>query len=281
MGALTERAGGRNITPVEQEFQVLPRHGTAAVDRGAELLVARARERAAGRADRARVGDRDPQEHRVAAGQRARAPRPDRAGRPARPPAPRPGDPARRRAQHARAQHRRARPARRSTRSREASGETINLAVPARDGVEHVAQVDSRPLPRHRPVARPHASTITARRSARCSWRSARAPLPAGAAAGARPGHDHRPGAAASRARAASAARGYATAVDELEAGLAAMAAPVRGARGDVIAALSITGPTLRHDAGADRRAATDPDRARRATLSRRLGHREEGEHAA
>ena len=39
---------------------------------------------------------------------------------------------------------------------------------------------------------------------------------------------------------------GFATAVDELEAGLAAIAAPVRGAGGDVVAALSISGPTLR-----------------------------------
>ena len=39
---------------------------------------------------------------------------------------------------------------------------------------------------------------------------------------------------------------GFAAAVDELEPGLAAIAAPVRGAHGDVIAALSITGPALR-----------------------------------
>ena len=39
---------------------------------------------------------------------------------------------------------------------------------------------------------------------------------------------------------------GYATAVDELELGLAAMAAPVRGARGEIAAALSISGPTSR-----------------------------------
>jgi DNA-binding IclR family transcriptional regulator len=39
---------------------------------------------------------------------------------------------------------------------------------------------------------------------------------------------------------------GYATAIDELEAGLTAIAAPVRGPTGDVIAALSISGPTLR-----------------------------------
>ncbi len=41
-------------------------------------------------------------------------------------------------------------------------------------------------------------------------------------------------------------ARGYATAVDELEPGLWAVAAPVRDARGTVIAALSISGPTAR-----------------------------------
>jgi len=42
--------------------------------------------------------------------------------------------------------------------------------------------------------------------------------------------------------------RGYATAVDELEVGLTAMAAPIRNAHGDVIAALSLSGPTFRLD---------------------------------
>jgi DNA-binding IclR family transcriptional regulator len=41
-------------------------------------------------------------------------------------------------------------------------------------------------------------------------------------------------------------ARGYATAVDELEPGLWAVAAPVRGATGTVVAALSVSGPTVR-----------------------------------
>lgn len=40
--------------------------------------------------------------------------------------------------------------------------------------------------------------------------------------------------------------RGYAVAVDELEEGLAAAAAPVRNAHGDVIASMSISGPTFR-----------------------------------
>ena len=39
---------------------------------------------------------------------------------------------------------------------------------------------------------------------------------------------------------------GYATAVDELEVGLTGLAAPVIGAGGRAIAALSISGPTLR-----------------------------------
>lgn len=39
---------------------------------------------------------------------------------------------------------------------------------------------------------------------------------------------------------------GYAVAVDELEVGLAAVAAPVRGAHGEVIASMSVSGPTFR-----------------------------------
>lgn len=40
--------------------------------------------------------------------------------------------------------------------------------------------------------------------------------------------------------------QGFALAVDELEVGLAAMAAPIRNAHGDVIASLSLSGPTFR-----------------------------------
>ncbi|MRK00877.1 MULTISPECIES: IclR family transcriptional regulator [Aeromicrobium] len=41
---------------------------------------------------------------------------------------------------------------------------------------------------------------------------------------------------------------GYAIAMDELEHGLTAVAAPVRNAHGDVIASLSVSGPTFRFD---------------------------------
>jgi len=40
--------------------------------------------------------------------------------------------------------------------------------------------------------------------------------------------------------------RGYAVAVDELEEGLTAVAAPVRNAHGDVVASMSVSGPTFR-----------------------------------
>ncbi|HEV2256377.1 MAG TPA: IclR family transcriptional regulator, partial [Streptosporangiaceae bacterium] len=65
--------------------------------------------------------------------------------------------------------------------------------------------------------------------------------------------------------------RGYATAVDELEAGLTAVAAPVRNAEGVVVASISASGPSFRIPAdripvlaGSVRRAA--------AEVSRRLG---------
>jgi DNA-binding IclR family transcriptional regulator len=71
-----------------------------------------------------------------------------------------------------------------------------------------------------------------------------------------------------------------ATSIDELEIGLTAMAAAVRGARGEVIAALSISGPTLRMTPA--RIEELNPILTSEArTLSRRLGHRDQGERAA
>ena len=73
---------------------------------------------------------------------------------------------------------------------------------------------------------------------------------------------------------------GFATAVDELEIGLAAIAAPVRGASGEVVAALSITGPTVRMTPA--RIEELQPELIEEADrLSRRLGYIEEGAHAA
>ncbi len=150
----------------------------------------------------------------------------------------------------------------------EATGETINLSVPGPDGVEHIAQVDSRHF------------------------------LGAGQWLGRSVGYEHSANgkvfaafgrAAFGRAPAGETANDdleavrrddFATSIDELEVGLSAVAAPVRGARSEVIAALSISGPTLR----------MPPERiaelrtiltSEARTLSRRLGHRDQGERAA
>jgi DNA-binding IclR family transcriptional regulator len=73
---------------------------------------------------------------------------------------------------------------------------------------------------------------------------------------------------------------GLATAIDELELGLAAIAAPVRGGGGEVVAALSISGPTLRMTG--ERIRELEPVLIEEArALSARLGHRYQGEDAA
>jgi DNA-binding IclR family transcriptional regulator len=65
--------------------------------------------------------------------------------------------------------------------------------------------------------------------------------------------------------------RGYATAVDELEDGLTAVAAPVRNAEGTVVASISASGPSFRIPA---ERIGTVAESVRRAAseISRRLG---------
>lgn len=64
---------------------------------------------------------------------------------------------------------------------------------------------------------------------------------------------------------------GFATAIDELEPGLVALAAPIRNHSGAAVAALSINGPSLR--LGAKRRRALIPGLCRAANrVSRRLG---------
>ncbi len=160
----------------------------------------------------------------------------------------------------------------------QASGETINLAVPASQGVEHVAQVDSRHfLGTGQWLGRTVDYHCTA--VGKVFMAFGRAPVPTEALRRYAPDTITEP--ARLRAELEQVRRNeYATAVDELESGLGAMAAPVRGARGTVIAAFSITGPTVRMTPL--RMQELKPvliEEARQ--LSRRLGHSEEGENAA
>ena len=159
-----------------------------------------------------------------------------------------------------------------------ASGETINLALPAPEGVEHVAQVESRHfLGAGQWLGRSVEYHCSANGKVFMAYGRGTTP--------ARPLTRHTPEtittAAELRAELERVRRqGLATAVDELELGLAAMAAPVRGAGGEVVAALSISGPTLRMTG--ERIAALKPVLIGEArALSSRLGHREEGENAA
>jgi DNA-binding IclR family transcriptional regulator len=112
------------------------------------------------------------------------------------------------------------------------SGETINLGVPTPLGVEHLAQQDSRHFV--------GGTNWVGRRVPHHLTANGKVFLAYGAAEP-RVADD-----VDEQEFATIRARGYATAVDELEFGLAAMAAPVRGPGGDVVAALSISGPTIR-----------------------------------
>ncbi len=104
------------------------------------------------------------------------------------------------------------------------SGETINLAVPGPDGVEHLAQEDTA-----------HFVGVT-------EWvgRSVPFELAANGKCFLAFGGGETDGADLIRSR------GFATSIDELEVGLSALAAPVLDADGAAVAALSISGPTTR-----------------------------------
>jgi DNA-binding IclR family transcriptional regulator len=67
--------------------------------------------------------------------------------------------------------------------------------------------------------------------------------------------------------------RGYAIAIDELEIGLTAVAAPIRNIHGEVIASISISGPTFRLDARRVPQMSEDVVEAAKE-VSRRLGWR-------
>ena len=137
------------------------------------------------------------------------------------------------------------------------SGETVNLAVATPLGVDQLSQRDSRHfIGSTNWVGRRVPYHLTANGKVLVAW---------GAAA-----DDHLAEAELVRVR----ERGYATAVDELEVGLSALAAPVFGAAGACVAALSISGPTLRFTkTRIEQLAPVLVAEGRR--LSARLGHRD------
>jgi IclR family transcriptional regulator, acetate operon repressor len=150
----------------------------------------------------------------------------------------------------------------------QACDETVNLSVPTPHGVDHLAQVDGRHfLGAGQWVGRRVDYHCTANGKVFLAFGAAE--IPPGRLA--RLTTDTVVSRAALEEQLAAVRRdGYATAIDELEDGLSAIAAPVRGPTGDVIAALSISGPTLRltHARVAELAPAL---RAEAAALSQRL----------
>jgi DNA-binding IclR family transcriptional regulator len=160
----------------------------------------------------------------------------------------------------------------------EESGETVNLAVPTAFGVEHLAQVDAAHfLGTGQWVDRRVDYHCTANGKVFLAFGAAE--LPPGRLARLTP-HTVVDRELLEPELEQARADDFATAIDELEVGLSAMAAPVRGPTGDVIAALSLSGPSMRltpsRIAGL-RPVLTDEARA----LSRRLGNANKEDRAA
>lgn len=137
------------------------------------------------------------------------------------------------------------------------SGETINLAVATPLGVEQLSQRDSRHfIGSTNWVGKRVPYHLTANGKVLLAWDAA--------------ADDRLPEADLLRIR----ERGFSTAVDELEVGLTALAAPVFGADGRCLAAVSISGPTLRLTKHRIEQLA--PALVREAQqLSERLGHQD------
>ncbi len=137
------------------------------------------------------------------------------------------------------------------------SGETINLAVATPLGVQQLSQRDSRHfIGSTNWVGRRVPYHLTANGKVFLAWEAA--------------ADDHVATSELLRIR----ERGFSTAVDELEVGLSALAAPVFGADGTCLAALSISGPTLRLTRPRIEQLA--PALVREAQqLSARLGHQD------
>jgi IclR family acetate operon transcriptional repressor len=161
----------------------------------------------------------------------------------------------------------------------DASGETINLAVPGPAGVGHLAQIESRHfLGTGQWVGRMVPLHATAVGKVLLAFGGAT--LPRGPLAALTDRTIVDPDRLAHQLDVVRAS-GYAVTIDELEDGLSAMAAPVLSADGTALAALSISGPSLRLTP--QRIAELHPTIAEQSSaLSEQLGHdHTEGAHAA
>lgn len=276
-GLLDVDASAPIITSVEQQFQAVPSHGTAAVDRGADLLVrVLESEEPVGLTELAEASGipKSTASRLISALERRGLVEQDgERGRL------RPG-PAILRVAERNMVERNVVELSRPTLDAlaEATGETINLALPTATGVEHVAQVDSvHFLGTGQWLGRTIDYHCTA--VGKVFMALGRHPLPTG------PLTRYTPATITDPKRMENELErvrrtGIATIIDELEPGLTAIAAPVRGAGGDVVAALSITGPSLRLTRARIRE--LEPVLTREAgRLSHRLGYRDEGENAA
>jgi IclR family transcriptional regulator, acetate operon repressor len=160
----------------------------------------------------------------------------------------------------------------------EATGETINVAVAGPAGVEHVAQVDSRHyLGTSHWVGRRVPYHCSANGKVLLAFSAA------GATAGELEARTSRtitePALLAAELESVR-REGFASAVDELELGLSAVAAPVLDDSGRAVAALSVSGPTLR--LSPRRIAELRPIVIKQArALGEQLGQPTEGVHAA
>ena len=161
----------------------------------------------------------------------------------------------------------------------DATGETINLGVPGHGGVEHLSQVEGkhflgttqwvgRTVPYH---CSANGKVLLAYDAARTLGDGQLEPLTSRTVVDP----------ARLRAELQAVRRdGFAVATDELELGLCAVAAPVFDEKGSAVAAISVSGPTLRLTP--KRIAELRPIVIKQArALSKQLGHRPEGVHAA
>ena len=129
-----------------------------------------------------------------------------------------------------------------------ATGETVNLATLSGNSALYLDQVAGpSALQPHNWVGQHIPLHATCNGKVLMAWLSdADSARPARPAAGVHRPDDHLEGQAARASSTQVRERGYAVAVDELEVGLTAIAAPVRNAHGDVICSMSVSGPTFR-----------------------------------